>query len=287
MTDRIITTDRCTAVLDVHYRPRLAAVVAALIARQSPPASDWRCVRSAHTMGPTDSHLAMPLGPTGRSVWFPAYMEQPAAPDCDNPACQHSQNDHDADGNCTLCPCAPADDLPDDGYVAEPDPALDLRDADPAPGLAALVDQLARANVGVVRCEPGDTLLLLVDETPAPLDDEDDDPMRRLVADLRELVPSIAVVVLAGVNGAVVVPAPEPFPVHPFSGEPGGLCRIRFGTRQCDLPGSALGHVYPPAPDLRYVPPFACRVGCGEVFATDIARGRHEGPTGPHMMRRP
>lgn len=65
-----------------------------------------------------------------------------------------------------------------------------------------LVDQLAARPLGVVRVEPGDTLLLLVPD----LDEHVDASLAQLAADLK--THGIAVGVVGGVAGAAVVPAP-------------------------------------------------------------------------------
>jgi hypothetical protein len=205
---------RCDALYRADARPVLAAVAAARVAGRPIPVADWQCTRPPHVgteLPLHDQHLVRPLGPTGPDFRFgPELVEPdaPAAPECSNLACQHSQTDHDADGNCTLCPCladplGPELPFPDDHQPAGPLVA--------ATALAELVDQLARRGAGVVRCEPGDTLLVLVPELDAEVDadqPEESSPARRYAEMLGGLLPGVAVLVLAGVAGAVVVPAP-------------------------------------------------------------------------------
>lgn len=207
MTDTRPAPPRCDAVYRADARPLLAAVAAARVAGRPAPAEDWQCTRRPHT-APDDQHLAQPLGRTGPAFAFAGLLvEPPPAPDCSNLACQHPQNDHNDDGACNLCPCPPYD-VP---YTPElPHPL----DSIAGPALAAadlveLVDQLARRGVGVVRCEPGDTLLVLVPGLDAGEQPEPGHPsMAEVYAEqLGEVLPGVAVLVLAGVAGAVVVPA--------------------------------------------------------------------------------
>lgn len=200
---------RCDALYRADARPLLAAVAAARIAGR-PVRADWQCTRRPHT-APDDQHLAQPLGRTGPAYAFAGLLvEPPPAPDCSNLACQHSQDDHNDDGACNLCPCPPYD-VPDTAYAlpyptdagAIAGPALAAAD------LAELVERLARAGAGVVRCEPGDTLLVLVPGLDAGEQPEPGQPsMAEVYAEqLGEVLPGVAVLVLAGVAGAVVVPA--------------------------------------------------------------------------------
>jgi hypothetical protein len=215
MTDT--RTARCEALYRVDARPLLAAVAAARVAGR-PIRADWQCTRRPHA-DPDDQHLAQPLGRTGPAYAFAGLLvEPPPAPDCSNLACQHSQADHDDDGSCRLCPCPPYD-VPDTAY-ALPCPADTMppcpADTGPSAGpalaaadLAELVERLARAGAGVVRCEPGDTLLVLVPDLDAGEQPEPGQPSAAEVyaEQLGRAVPGVAVLVLAGVAGAVVVPA--------------------------------------------------------------------------------
>lgn len=155
------TYDRCAARLAFERRPPM------------PPNTgtadhDWQCVRASHRGRPVPAaaeHLAMPAGPTGRSIRFDdSHAEYPAKGTADDPA----------------------DTTPDE----------------PPGELLALVDQLARRNVGVVRAQPGDTLLLLVPNYDPEHSDE-------LVQQAAACVPQIAVLALFGVVGGVVVPPAE------------------------------------------------------------------------------
>jgi hypothetical protein len=199
---------RCTAVYLPAARPLLAAVASRRLAGQPEPSTDWRCTRPPHvgTELPLDEqHLAYPLGPAGPSLRFgPELVEQPPAPDCSNLACQHPQTEHDDDGGCRLCPCPPYD-VPYTPPVDDPadDPATAAAPVVAATDLAELVERLARAGAGVVRAEPGDTLLLIIPES------NDGSPAVEQVANtVSEFLPGVAVLALYGVAGAVVVPAP-------------------------------------------------------------------------------
>lgn len=189
--DRLVLApdvERCPAVYLDAARPKLAAVESARIARQPIPSTDWRCIRPVHADHPAapTEHLATPLGITGPSFRFSAELVQPA-PD------------------------------PEPGPGPEPHPDGD----DEYPGtpygltgderVLSLVDQLARRGGGVVRADPGDTLVLVVPDGDQLITRPDGSRVEltsALLADVAAALPTVSVLVLAGVAGAVVVPAP-------------------------------------------------------------------------------
>jgi hypothetical protein len=86
--------------------------------------------------------------------------------------------------------------------------------------LHQLVDLLADRGAGVVRAQPGDTLVLLMPNDDQPVDAEHplDTHGSRIVDQLAALLPNVATIVVTGCAGGIVVaptdqpPTPEPAP---------------------------------------------------------------------------